>query len=622
MRKVIAALILAAVALLGFVEAAVAAPQVRIEDAERSSNHVSFTVYTPGGPLLTSDNFDVTINGIAADGVVATASAGTRRPAGAVLVLDSSGSMAGRPIVEAKKAARLFISTVEKDALLALVRFSDDVATLSPFTANRKQLLQRVRSVDAQGETALYDAVLRATSLVRNRPVGQRNIVLLSDGGDTVSSASLNTALASATNSGATVFIVGLRSPEYSVGTIRRLAVETGGQTLVTADATQLSRIFKGLAQTLISRYDVSVTNPDLGATVLDVNIEVSGDSPASGSRQFRFPAPAAPDETVSLSRMPLPVLLLIVGLGAAIITFLLSEFARRSRKPPAHRLVWYDDQGNEQINKDELINAAILDRAKQLATKLADRAGYLERIDKTVDAAGLRWRPGEVIVASALLAFTGVILGVVTGNAIIGLLLGAIGLIAPATYIRIKAARRIKAFEQQLPDVLQMMSGALRAGYSIQQALAAVAEDGGPPAREEFRRATSEIRLGATLDQALRQMAGRIRVVDFDWIVMAIEIQREVGGDLAEVLDSIAGTIRERERLRRHISALTAEGRLSGWILGGLPFFMAGMLLLINPEYLATLFESGMGLAMIAGASVLMVIGAFWMRKVIRIEV
>jgi tight adherence protein B len=622
MRKTFLAPLLAAVAVLGFVTAATAAPQVRIEDAKRSSNHVSFTVYTPGGPLLTSDNFDITINGIEADGVVATASSGRRRPAGAVLVLDSSGSMAGRPIAEAKKAARLFINTVEKDAMLALVRFSDDVATLSPFTANRGQLLQRVKGVTARGETSLYDAVLRAASLVRSRPVEQRNIVLLSDGADTVSNASLNEALASATNSGATVFIVGLKSPEYSVGTIRKLASDTGGQTLVTADATQLSRIFKGLAQTLISRYDVSIANPDPAATLLDVTVDVSGETLASGSRQFRFPAPAAPDETITPSRMPLELLLLIVGLGVAIVTFLLSEFVRRTRKPPAHRLVWYDDAGTEQVDGDALINAAVLDRAKQLATRLADRVGYLERIDRTIDAAGLRWRPGEVIVASVLLAFTGFVLGAVAGRALLGLLIGLLGLAMPALYVRIKAVRRRRAFEQQLPEVLQMMSGALRAGYSIQQALAAVAEDGQPPASDEFRRTTAEVRLGATIDEALRQMAQRLGVVDFDWVVMAIEIQREVGGDLAEVLDAIAQTIRERERLRRHIKALTAEGRLSGWILGGLPFFMAGMLLLINPDYLATLFESGFGLVMIAGASVLMVIGAFWMRKIIRIEV
>jgi tight adherence protein B len=622
MRKTFVASLLAAVAVLGFVNAATAAPQVRIEDAKRSSNHVSFTVYTPGGPLLTSDNFGITINGLEADGVVATASSGTRRPAGAVLVLDSSGSMVGRPIAEAKEAARLFIKTVEKDAMLALVRFSDDVVTLSPFTSNRGQLLQRVKSVSARGETSLYDAVLRAASLVRSRPVEQRNIVLLSDGADTVSNASLNEALASATTSGATVFIVGLRSPEYSVGTIRRLAADTGGQTLVTADATQLSRIFKGLAQTLISRYDVSVVNPDPAATLLDVTVDVSGETSASGSRQFRFTAPAAPDETITLSRMPLELLLLIIGLGVAIVTFLLSEFVRRTRKPPAHRLVWYDDAGTEQVDGDALINAAVLDRAKQLATRLAERAGYLERIDSTIDAAGLRWRPGEVIVASVLLAFTGFVLGAVARKPLLGLLIGLLGLAAPALYIRIKAARRRRAFEQQLPEVLQMMSGALRAGYSIQQALAAVAEDGQSPASDEFRRTTAEVRLGATIDKALRQMAQRLGVVDFDWVVMAIEIQREVGGDLAEVLDSIAQTIRERERLRRHITALTAEGRLSGWILGGLPFFMAGALLVINPEYLATLFESGLGLAMIAGASVLMVIGAFWMRKIIRIEV
>jgi tight adherence protein B len=622
MRKSLVAAFVCGAWLLAPTHALAGSQSVRIEDASRSGNHITFEVYTPGGPLLTSDDFDVTINGLPADGVVATASAGVRRPAGAVLVLDSSGSMKGDPIAEAKKAAGLFIKTVESDARLALVQFSDDATTLEPFTTDRRALLRDVRGIEAVGETALYDAVERASALVRGRPVEQRNIVLLSDGADTVSNASLRDAASAATSSGATVFIVGLRSPEYSVDTIRSLAADTGGRTLVTRDATKLSGIFKGLAQTLISRYDVSVVNPDPGATLLDVEVEVSGEVEASGRREFRFPSPSTAREEVTLTRLPLPLLLLIVGLAVAIATFSISELLRR-RRSPAERILWYDDDGNEQVDKDALIDAAVLDRAKHLATRLADRAGYLERIDSTIDAAGLRWRPGEVIVASALLALVGLLLGAILLKSLAGgLLVGLAALVAPAVCIRIQAARRRKAFEEQLPDVLQMMSGALRAGYSIQQALAAVAEDGQAPASDEFRRATAEIRLGATVDEALRQMARRIGVVDFDWVVMAIEIQREVGGDLAEVLETIAQTIRERARLRGHIRALTAEGRLSGWILGGLPFFMAGVLLVINPDYLATLFETGIGIAMIAGALFFMIIGVFWMRKVIRIEV
>jgi tight adherence protein B len=621
MKRLLIAAVVGAVTLMP-TYAMARSQSIRIEDANRSGKHISFEVYTPGGPLLTADDFDVMINGLPAGGVVATASPGVRRPAGAVLVLDSSGSMKGRPIAEAKRATALFVKTVERDARLALVQFSDGAGTLAPFTTDRQALLRHLRGIQASGETALYEAVQRASALVRGRPVEQRNIVLLSDGADTVSDTSLQNAVAAATTSGATVFIVGLRSPEYSVDTIRSLAKRTGGKTLVTRDATKLSGIFKGLAQTLISRYDVSVVNPDPSATLLDVEIEVTGEVEAFGRQEFRFPLPPTAADEVTLSRLPIPLLLLIVGLAVGIATFLVSEVLRR-RTSPADRIVWYDDDGNEEVDKDALIDAAVLDRAKQLATRLADRAGYLERIDATIDAAGLRWRPGEVIVASALLSFAGLFLGVVLLNGMAGgALVGFAALVAPAAYIRIQAAKRRKAFEEQLPDVLQMISGALRAGYSIQQSLAAVAEDGQPPASEEFRRATAEIRLGATIDEALRQMARRIRVLDFDWVVMAIEIQREVGGDLGEVLETIAQTIRERARLRGHIRALTAEGRLSGWILGGLPFFMVGTLLVVNPDYLATLFEDALGIAMIAGASLFMIIGVFWMRKVIRIEV
>ena len=232
-----------------------------------------------------------------------------------------------------------------------------------------------------------------------------------------------------------------------------------------------------------------------------------------------------------------------------------------------------------------------------------------------------MNWRPGEVIVATALLGIVGSILGFALWGPF-GAFLGVAGWLGPFSYIRFKASQRRRAFLEQLPDVLMLIAGALRAGYSLQQALAAVGEDAKPPAAEEFRRAMAEIRLGATMDDALQDMARRIGIIDFDWTVMAIEIQREVGGDLAEILETIADTIRERERIRRQIRALTAEGRLSGWVLGILPFAFALFLILRSPDYLEPLYTTTMGLIMISGAVFLMIVGAFWMRKIVRIEV
>jgi tight adherence protein B len=165
-------------------------------------------------------------------------------------------------------------------------------------------------------------------------------------------------------------------------------------------------------------------------------------------------------------------------------------------------------------------------------------------------------------------------------------------------------------------------MSGALRAGFSLQQAIQAVAQDAKAPASEEFGRTVSEVRLGSPLGDALQALSDRLGIIDFEWTVLAIQIQREVGGNLAEILEIISETIRERERLRRQIKTLSAEGRLSAWVLGCLPFAMAILIKLQSPEYLQPLFQNTIGWIMIAIASVGIVIGALWMRNIINIEV
>ncbi|MGH2756905.1 MAG: type II secretion system F family protein, partial [Actinomycetota bacterium] len=215
---------------------------------------------------------------------------------------------------------------------------------------------------------------------------------------------------------------------------------------------------------------------------------------------------------------------------------------------------------------------------------------------------------------------------GVVGGFLFKGLvgatMLGFVGTILPLAWVRVKASKRRRAFYQQLPDVLQLISGSLRAGYSLQQAIMAVGEDAYPPASEEFGRAMAEVRLGASADDALMALSNRIDVPDFLWTVQAILIHSEVGGNLAEILETIAKTIRERGRVKRHLRALTAEGKLSAIILGSLPFLLLGFISIVNGEYLEPLFTEMMGIVMLVGSGVMMLIGFAWMRKIIRIEV
>jgi tight adherence protein B len=172
------------------------------------------------------------------------------------------------------------------------------------------------------------------------------------------------------------------------------------------------------------------------------------------------------------------------------------------------------------------------------------------------------------------------------------------------------------------LPDILSILASSLRAGHSFLQGLDAVGREIGGPGGEEFGRLTAEIRLGKTVDTALIDLAERIGSDDFRWAVLAVTVQREVGGNLAEVLDTVADTMRERDQIRRQVEVLSAEGRLSLYILAGLPIVIGLYLALVNPEYISLLFSTQLGLVMIVTATCLEILGVYWMRKVVKIDV
>ena len=195
-------------------------------------------------------------------------------------------------------------------------------------------------------------------------------------------------------------------------------------------------------------------------------------------------------------------------------------------------------------------------------------------------------------------------------------------GIVAPPFVLSFLARRRAKKFERQLPDVLTLVASSLSTGFSLPQALDAVSHDVGQPAAKEFSRAMAETRIGSDLEEALDRMAERMDSTNMKWATMAIGIQRKVGGNLAETLRQTATTLREREALFRHVRALSAEGRLSAWILIALPIAIFLWMLYVNGEYISLLWQSLIGIAMSVIAIILMVIGVFWMRKVVEVEV
>lgn len=186
---------------------------------------------------------------------------------------------------------------------------------------------------------------------------------------------------------------------------------------------------------------------------------------------------------------------------------------------------------------------------------------------------------------------------------------------------LRLRAASRLRHFEEQLPDCLQMLSSSLRAGHGLLASLAAVAAESREPAAGELGRAVGECQLGLDVVDALSGVAARTGSEDFAWVVDAIAVQRELGGELAVLVDNVAGTVRERQRVRRQVRALSAEGRLSAVVLLVIPVALVVVLQVLNPQYLAVLTENAAGMTLLVGAAVLMVVGALWLRRITQVK-
>jgi tight adherence protein B len=270
------------------------------------------------------------------------------------------------------------------------------------------------------------------------------------------------------------------------------------------------------------------------------------------------------------------------------------------------------------------LSSSVVARAAVGLAERVMRRRGLNTAIDVRLEAAGLPLRTAEwgLIHLGSTVGF-GLLLLLLGGGSLPPALLGLlIGLVGPWVFLTIHQGRRESRFLGQLPDTLQLLAGSLQAGYSLPQALDTVVREGEPPMSSEFNRALIENRLGLTVEDALEGIADRMSSRDFSWVVMAIRVQREVGGNLAELLNTVSETLRERERLRRQVRVLSSEGRLSGWVLGLLPVVFAAYLVLARPEYVSTLWTTTLGWLMLLTAGVLLSVGTFWMRRAIKVEV
>lgn len=272
--------------------------------------------------------------------------------------------------------------------------------------------------------------------------------------------------------------------------------------------------------------------------------------------------------------------------------------------------------QGVPRTRNAGLANVA--QRAEAMTDNVLTRGGQRSIIGDALEQAGLDLRPGEFMVVVLSAALAAVALGWLLLGPIFGLLAALAVLVLSKVVVSLLGARRRQQFLDQLAETLQLLTGSLRAGNGLSQAIDTVARESEAPTSIEFRRLVVETRLGRDLSDALQALADRMRSSDMQWVVQAIDINREIGGNLAEILDTITSTIRDRNRLRRQVSALTAEGRLSAIVVMILPFALAGAMSVTNPTYIKVLFTTTTGMLLLAGGGALMLGGALWLRKLV----
>ncbi len=280
-------------------------------------------------------------------------------------------------------------------------------------------------------------------------------------------------------------------------------------------------------------------------------------------------------------------------------------------------RLGRREKQEEEQREKGggEISVSAVVDRA------VAGR-GFADNLAIQIAQADLKWTVGEFLVLSVLLAIVlGLVFYVIKRYVFI-----PVGIIAsffgPRIYLGMRKSSRLKAFDGQLGDALNLIVNSLRAGYSTTQALEVISNEMPSPIADEFGRVVLELQLGVPFDSAMSNLLRRMPSPDMDLVITAMSVQREVGGNLAEVLDAISFTIRERVRIKGEIKILTAQGRITGYLITGLPFVLSGVVYLVNPDFMSGMIEDPCGWAMIGIALFLLVIGYFSVSKITSIEV
>jgi tight adherence protein B len=549
-----------------------------------------------------------------------------------VLVIDTSSTSVTR-LERIKTAAQRYVAGMQPGERMAVVSSGGVAGVEVAFTSDPARLSEGIAQLVAGGSSVSYEGVITAARLLGEQGVPLRNIVLVAASADAGAKRSGSVARAEAIDNDASVSVAALTSDDFlagQVGAYQQLANETGGRFSTTGDPDQFSAVTTSLAEGLRGLYRIAIetTQASAGGNVI---VDLGSGSMVAGFVPSTLTVGDGLRNTVVATKSSVSFLqggkglaaaLLLGALAAGLAAFAIGSLVVKDAGALDSVLQPYagveDGQDGSALSKN-----AIFQRAVELTGSIAEKQGMLVKAERMLEQANTPLRAAEALTFYSGIVAGSMMLGLLWQRSILGLLIvGALGALVPPVVLGQKAKRRKKKFMLQLPDALALLAGTLKAGYSFMQGVEAVSHEVEEPMGSELRRVVTEAQLGRPLDEALDASAERMESPDFAWAVMAVRIQREAGGNLSELLMTVAETMTARQRLRGEVAALTAEGRISAIVLGILPVGLGAILFALNPVYMNGLLTDTIGRVLLGVACVSALIGFAWMKKIISIDI
>jgi tight adherence protein B len=545
-----------------------------------------------------------------------------------VLAIDRSASMNGQAIVDAIAGARAFVGAKPPGDRLAVAAFGSEAVALTDFSTSTLDADSALRAlnVDPVRGTALYDAVVLGTRALAVEENPARVLILLTDGNDSGSEADLADAVAAARAEGIAVYAIGIAGSGFSPEPLKQIADETGGNYYGTTSTEALTGVYQSLAEELGRTWRIEYATRARPGEQLSLEVTAPGEPPVIKS--VKMPGIAPTVEAPKRSPL-LPEVFYksawggqLLALAVGLIILLACAFALASPKGTWLRGRLKPHVAAAERDRQRTSDTERLAFASPVfkATEHAFGGFSLwKRLEVTLKRADIPLKAAELVY---IMIGSGLALGILAAALglpiwVVGKSIGG-GALLPYVIVAYLARRRLKAFEMQLPDLLVTMAASLKAGHSFRQGIQSVVDEGQEPASKEFKRVLTETRLGRPMDDALAEMGERMGSKNFEFVLSAVTIQRQVGGSLAGLFDMVADTVRQRHQFQRKIKGLTAMGRASAYVLVGLPFLVFFAINVVDRDYMDPLFETSTGHKLIIATLVMMALGSAILKKIV----